>query len=106
MFPVWLNHEWCLYVFNMERTRLTVFNLLYTQVAARVYEGKHGGTVRMMQRGLKILGTILVDDWEMDISAWTVVYNQNMHVACGMCVFPSRSFKLVRCMFHQVLTSV
>lgn len=83
LFPVWLANDWSLYAFDMELTRVTVMDPLYMQVGSPVYERKHGATVRMLLKGLKILATILFDDWEMDISKWTVRYNIDMHIACG-----------------------
>ncbi|XP_044429287.1 uncharacterized protein [Triticum aestivum] len=72
LFPLWLANDWSLYAFDMELTRVTVMDPLYTQVGSLVYERKHGATVHMLLKGLKILGTILFDGWEMDISKWTV----------------------------------
>ena len=82
MFPMWLIQEWSLYVFDMELTRVTVMDPLYTQVGTPVYEAKHGATVRMLLRGLKILGTMMLDGWEMEISKCTIRYNTDMHIPC------------------------
>lgn len=82
MMPAWLSHEWSLYVCDMERTMITVLDPMYTEMTRHVYEIKHGNTVRTVLRGLKIIGMMMDDGWEMDITKWTVVYNEGMHVAC------------------------
>ncbi|XP_044410844.1 uncharacterized protein [Triticum aestivum] len=68
MAPISITREWCMYVFDMKLKRLNVLDPVYTEHTKHQYRDKHSSIICNMLNGLKHVGAMLADGWNMDIS--------------------------------------